>query len=123
VHTLVAGGIGFQAQPLGNSTDHDFHRLLSNDATSGDLGVGETGRHEAQRLELIIGEVVDEFDRDQAYVTDLAPGRWVVDGRLPVEDAVELGLRTLVRLQKQAEIKKYRGKLKWEGDLDDMRNA
>jgi len=39
------------------------------------------------------------------------------------KDAVELGLRTLVRLQKQAEIKKYRGKLKWEGDLDDMRNA
>jgi putative hemolysin len=43
-------------------------------------------------VEEIIGEVVDEFDRDQAYVTDLAPGRWVVDGRLPVEDAVELGL-------------------------------
>lgn len=39
------------------------------------------------------------------------------------KDAVELGLRTLVRLQKQAEIKKYRGKLKWEGDLDDMRSA
>lgn len=39
------------------------------------------------------------------------------------KDAVELGLRTLVRLRKQAEIKKYRGKLKWDGDLDDMRNA
>ena len=39
------------------------------------------------------------------------------------KDAVELGLKTLVRLQKQAEIKKFRGKLKWEGDLDDMRSA
>lgn len=39
------------------------------------------------------------------------------------KDAVELGLKTLVRLQKQAEIKKYKGKLKWEGDLDDMRSA
>lgn len=39
------------------------------------------------------------------------------------KDAVELGLRTLVRLQKQAEIKKFRGKLKWEGDLNDMRSA
>ncbi len=38
-------------------------------------------------------------------------------------DAVELGLKTLVRLQKQAEIRKYKGKLKWEGDLDDMRSA
>jgi Arc/MetJ family transcription regulator len=37
--------------------------------------------------------------------------------------AVELGLKTLVRLQKQAEIRKFRGKLKWEGDLDDMRSA
>jgi Arc/MetJ family transcription regulator len=39
------------------------------------------------------------------------------------KDAVELGLKTLIRLHKQAEIRKYRGKLKWEGDLDDMRNA
>ncbi|MFU8891101.1 MAG: hemolysin family protein [Anaerosomatales bacterium] len=43
-------------------------------------------------VEEIIGEVVDEFDPDQAYITELAPGRWVVDGRLPVEDAAELGL-------------------------------
>lgn len=39
------------------------------------------------------------------------------------KDAVELGLKTLVKLHKQAEIRNYRGKLKWEGDLDDMRNA
>jgi Arc/MetJ family transcription regulator len=36
-------------------------------------------------------------------------------------EAVELGLRTLVRLRKQAEIKRFRGKLKWAGDLDAMR--
>lgn len=36
-------------------------------------------------------------------------------------EAVELGLRTLLRLQRQAEIKAYRGKLAWEGDLDAMR--
>ncbi len=36
-------------------------------------------------------------------------------------EAVELGLRTLVRLSKQAEIRRFRGKLKWEGDLDSMR--
>jgi Arc/MetJ family transcription regulator len=35
--------------------------------------------------------------------------------------AVEEGLETLVRLQKQREILKLRGKLKWEGDLDAMR--
>jgi Arc/MetJ family transcription regulator len=36
-------------------------------------------------------------------------------------EVVELGLRTLLRLQQQAEIKKLRGKVTWEGDLDAMR--
>jgi Arc/MetJ family transcription regulator len=36
-------------------------------------------------------------------------------------DAVEEGLRTLVRLQKQEEIRQFRGKLAWRGDLDAMR--
>jgi Arc/MetJ family transcription regulator len=36
-------------------------------------------------------------------------------------EAVELGLRTLLRLRKQAEIRRYRGKLEWQGDLDAMR--
>jgi Arc/MetJ family transcription regulator len=37
-------------------------------------------------------------------------------------EVVELGLRTIVRLRKQEEIRKFRGKLKWQGDLDAMRN-
>jgi Arc/MetJ family transcription regulator len=36
-------------------------------------------------------------------------------------EVVELGLRTLVRLTKQTEIEALRGKLHWEGDLDEMR--
>lgn len=36
-------------------------------------------------------------------------------------EAVELGLRTLLRLGKQAEIRRLRGKLSWQGDLDAMR--
>lgn len=36
-------------------------------------------------------------------------------------ETVELGLKILIRLKKQESIKKFRGKLKWEGDLDDMR--
>jgi Arc/MetJ family transcription regulator len=38
------------------------------------------------------------------------------------KEAVELGLKTLVRLKKQAEIKAWRGKLNWEGDLEEQRN-
>ena len=37
-------------------------------------------------------------------------------------EAVELGLRTLLRLNKQAEIRKFRGKLEWKGDLEILRN-
>ena len=37
------------------------------------------------------------------------------------KEAVELGLRTLLRLQHQEEIRGYKGKLHWEGDLDAMR--
>jgi Arc/MetJ family transcription regulator len=36
-------------------------------------------------------------------------------------EAVELGLRTLLRLRKQRELKKLRGALDWQGDLDSMR--
>ncbi|MFZ1735645.1 MAG: type II toxin-antitoxin system VapB family antitoxin [Candidatus Moraniibacteriota bacterium] len=38
------------------------------------------------------------------------------------KEAVELALRTLLRLRKQAEIRRFRGKLPWEGNLDEMRN-
>ena len=36
-------------------------------------------------------------------------------------EAVELGLAALVRLQQQERLRKYRGKLRWKGDLDEMR--
>ena len=36
-------------------------------------------------------------------------------------EAVELGLKTLIRLKKQGEIKQFKGKLKWDDDLDGMR--
>jgi Arc/MetJ family transcription regulator len=37
------------------------------------------------------------------------------------KEAVEEGLKALIRLNKQADIRKLKGKLKWEGDLEDMR--
>lgn len=37
------------------------------------------------------------------------------------KEAVEEGLKALIKLRKQADIRKLRGKLKWEGDLDEMR--
>jgi Arc/MetJ family transcription regulator len=42
-------------------------------------------------------------------------------GLKTMREAVELGLRTIVRLRKQQEIRRFRGKLPWQGDLDAMR--
>jgi Arc/MetJ family transcription regulator len=44
-----------------------------------------------------------------------------VTGLKTKKEAVELGLRTLVRLRKQEAVRKFRGKLHWDGDLDAMR--
>jgi len=35
--------------------------------------------------------------------------------------AIEEGLKLLIQLNRQSQIKKYRGKLHWTGDLDEMR--
>ncbi len=37
------------------------------------------------------------------------------------KQAVEAGLKMLVRLARQEEIRKLRGQIAWQGDLDEMR--
>jgi len=37
------------------------------------------------------------------------------------KEAVEEALRLLIHLKQQEQIRKYRGKLYWEGDLEGMR--
>ena len=39
------------------------------------------------------------------------------------KEAVELGLKMLIKLKKQEEIRQFRGRLKWQGDLDEMRGG
>jgi Arc/MetJ family transcription regulator len=36
-------------------------------------------------------------------------------------EVVEEGLRTLLRLRRQEETRRFRGKLAWKGDLEEMR--
>ena len=43
-------------------------------------------------VEEIVGEIIDETDAEDSLVVSTGEGSWVVDGRLPVEDAVEMGL-------------------------------
>ena len=37
------------------------------------------------------------------------------------KDTIEAGLKLLVKLNRQAKLKTFRGKLKWSGNLDEMR--
>ena len=53
----------------------------------------------------------DKLMRDTLRATGLKTKR----------EAVELGLRTLLRLRQQAELRQLRGKLHWQGDLEAMR--
>jgi len=55
--------------------------------------------------------IEDKLMRDTLRATGLKTKR----------EAVELGLRTLLRLRKQAAIRRLRGRLVWQGDLDAMR--
>ncbi len=56
-------------------------------------------------------EIDDKLMRDALKTTRVKTKR----------EAVELGLRTLLRLGRQQEIRSLRGKLAWQGDLDAMR--
>lgn len=42
-------------------------------------------------VEEIVGEIADETDKDRNLVSQLDENAWRVDGRLPVEDAIDLG--------------------------------
>jgi Arc/MetJ family transcription regulator len=66
------------------------------------------GVNHIERTNIVIDEKLME---DTLRVTGLKTKR----------EAVELGLRTILRLQQQQELRKFRGKLRWEGDLDAMR--
>ncbi len=45
----------------------------------------------------------------------------LITGYKTKKETVEEGLKLLISLKNQLSIKKYKGKLNWEGDLDKMR--
>jgi len=54
---------------------------------------------------------------DDALMADVLKATGVKSKR----EAVELGLKALLMLKQQEGIKAFKGKLKWEGDLEQMR--
>jgi Arc/MetJ family transcription regulator len=52
---------------------------------------------------------------------DLMASALKVSGLKTKKDAIEEGLKLLVQVKSQKGIKRFRGKLKWSGSLDEMR--
>ena len=52
---------------------------------------------------------------------DLMANALKMTGLRTKREAVELGLKTLIRLKQQERIRQFRGGLSWRGDLDEMR--
>ena len=42
-------------------------------------------------VEEVVGEIEDEFDPDNKYLTQISEREWMVDGRFSTDDAIELG--------------------------------
>jgi Arc/MetJ family transcription regulator len=52
---------------------------------------------------------------------DLMHQAMAISGLKTKKEAVESGLKLLVKMKQQEQIRKVRGKLQWVGDLDNMR--
>jgi Arc/MetJ family transcription regulator len=52
---------------------------------------------------------------------DLMAAAMQATGAKSKKETVELGLQTLIRLYRQQKIRDFKGKLQWDGDLDEMR--
>ncbi len=44
-----------------------------------------------------------------------------ITGLKTEKEVIELSLKTLINIKKQEQIKEFKGKLKWEGNLKEMR--
>jgi Arc/MetJ family transcription regulator len=47
----------------------------------------------------------------------------ILTGIKTKREVVQEALRTIILLREQAEVRQFRGKLKWEGNLDEMRQT
>jgi len=52
---------------------------------------------------------------------DLMESALKASGKKTKKDAIEEGLRLLIRIKGQERIREFRGKLKWTGNLEEMR--
>ena len=74
--------------------------------------VYNTAKHTHRRQEMRTNVVIND---------NLMASALKVSGFKTKKDAIEEGLRLLVQMNSHKEIKQFRGKLKWSGNLNEMR--
>ena len=90
---------GFMREPIFVPDTKDIIPLLSEMQSSHDqmaIVVDEYGGTAGlitieDIVEEVVGEIEDEFDPDNKYLTRLSEREWLVDGRFSIDDAIELG--------------------------------
>ena len=76
------------------------------------IDVYNSKKHTRRRQEMRTNVVIDDALMESALkVSELKTKK----------DAIEEGLKLLVQVHSQKEIRNFRGKLKWSGNLDEMR--
>lgn len=66
---------------------------------------------------------IEVFSNAYQFVIDneLMNDAMRLTGAIAKREAVELALKSLILLEKQKKVKHFRGKLKWEGNLEELR--
>ena len=65
-----------------------------------------------------------EFMRTNIIIDDkLMSAALRTSGHSTKKEVVEEALKLLVQIKRQSRLKSLRGKIKWEGDLNEMRNS
>ncbi|MEM5389800.1 type II toxin-antitoxin system VapB family antitoxin [Paraburkholderia phymatum] len=86
--------------------------LLAAGRTTGNCNVYNSQKYTHARFDMRTNiEIDDKLMAEALAATGVKTKR----------EAVELGLKTIIRLKQQEQIRQFRGKLHWEGDLDAMR--
>jgi len=85
-----------------------FKKYLSNKLINVYNIVNDTHRRGAMRTNVIIND-------------ELMASALKASGLKTKKGAIEEGLKLLVQVQSQKAIRSFRGKLKWSGNLDEMR--
>ena len=69
----------------------------------------------------IFGQIIHIMRTNIVIDEELIKKAMAITGHKTKKAVVEEGLKLIVSLREQEKIRAFRGKLKWDGDLDQMR--